>query len=216
MPDDDVRTVTGEVIDWHDGPVRPTGTAGPAGRDDPLGGVVRVRTFRLADPPGGIGIWLGGGLVALGIYLVLAAWLPAVAAVGSAGVAIVGAVLLGAGLARRLGSWAVYLGALVLAVGIVRLAGALGLLPGGGWTTLAIGIAFLGLAGYRATQGRGWRPLAVIGGMLGVIGGMLGVIGGIQALGGMIPGFPTLGELVLPALLVGAGAIVLARATRRG
>jgi hypothetical protein len=55
----------------------------------------------------------------------------------------------------------------------------------------------------------GWRPLAVFG-------GMLGVIGGIQALGGVISGFPTLGELVLPALLVGAGAIVLARATRRG
>ena len=209
MPDDDVRIVTGEVIDGQDGFVRPTGTAGSAGGDDPLDGGVRVRMIRLADPPGGIGLWLGGGLVALGIYLVLAAWLPAVAAVGSAAVALVGATLLGAGLTRRLGSWAVYIGALVLAVGIVRLAGALGLLPGGGWTTLAIGIAFLGLAGYRATQGRGWRPLAVFG-------GMLGVIGGIQALGGVISGFPTLGELVLPALLVGAGAVVLARATRRG
>jgi hypothetical protein len=209
VPDDDVRTVTGDVVDGPRGPMRTTGPGARADGDDPLDGVVRVRTFRLSDPPGGIGVWLGGGLVALGVYLVLAAWFPAVAAVGSGAVAIVGAVLLGAGLTRRLGSWAVYLGALVLAVGIVRLAGALGLLPGGGWTTLAIGIAFLGLAGYRATQGRGWRPLAVFG-------GMLGVIGGIQALGGVIPGFPTLGELVLPALLVGAGAIVLARATHRG
>jgi hypothetical protein len=209
VPDDDVRTVTGEVVEGQRGPMRTTGPGAGADADDPPGGSIRVRTFRLADPPGGIGLWLGGGLVALGIYLVLAAWFPAVAAVGSAGVALVGAVLLAAGLTRRLGSWAVYLGALVLAVGIVRLAWTLGLLPGGGWTTLAIGIALLGLAGYRATQGRGWRPLAVIG-------GMLGVIGGIQALGGVIPGFPTLGELVLPALLVGAGAIVLARATRRG
>ena len=209
MPDDDVRAVTGEVVDGPSGPVRTTGPGASADADDPFGGTIRVRTYRLAGPPGGFGLWFGVGLLALGIYLVLAAWFPAVAAAGSAGVALVGVVLLGAGLTRRRGSWAVYLGALVLAVGVVRLAGALGLLPGGGWTTLAIGVAFLGLAGYRARQGRGWRPLAIIG-------AVLGVLGGVQALGGVVAGFPTLGELVLPALLVGAGAIVLARSTRRG
>jgi hypothetical protein len=208
VPDDDIRTVTGDVVDGPQGSMRTPGPGVSTEGTDPLGGTTRVRAYRLVDPPGGLGLWLGVGLVGLGIYLVLAAWFPAVAAVGSAGVALLGAALLGAGLTRRLGSWAVYLGALVLAVGIVRLAGALGMLPGGGWTTLAVGIAFLGLAGYRVTQGRGWRPLAVFG-------GVLGIIGGIQALGGVIPGFPTLGELVLPVLLVGAGAIVLARAKRR-
>jgi hypothetical protein len=207
VPDDEVRTVSGDVLDGSSGPARPVASDAPGG--SPYPGEVHVRTFGLSGPPGGLGLWLGGGLVALGAYLVLAAWFPAVAAAGSAAVALVGAVLLGAGLTRRLGSWSVYLGALVLAVGAARLAGALGLLPGGGWTTLAIGVALLGLAGYRASRGGGGRTFAIVG-------AGIAFIGGVQALGGLVPGFPTLGELVLPALLVGIGAIVLVRAIRRG
>jgi len=102
VPDDDVRSVTGDVVDGPQGPMRTAGPGAGADADDPRAGSTRVRTYRLVDPPGGLGLWLGLGLVGLGIYLVLAAWFPAVAAVGSAAVAIVGATLLGAGLARRL------------------------------------------------------------------------------------------------------------------
>ncbi len=41
--------------------------------------------------------------------------------------------------------------------GLAGLGQAAGFLPGGGWTTLAIGIAFLVLAAYRARRGRGPR-----------------------------------------------------------
>jgi hypothetical protein len=47
------------------------------------------------------------------------------------------------------------------------------------------------------------------------MGGILAVVGGFQAAGSVIPGLPSLGELLLPAVLVGVGALVLWRALRR-
>ena len=215
LPDDDVRSVTGEVID---GPGMPTG-AGPASRSpwddgippvgrDPLSGGIRFRTYRLAGPPGGFGLWFGIGLLALGAYLVLAATFPAVAAAGSAVVVVAGFALIVAGGSGRLGSWAVYLGAPVAAIGIVQLGHAAGLLPGGGWTTLALGVTCLALAAWRAARHRGWRALAVFG-------GVLAIVGGVQAAGAVVPGLPSAGELVVPGFLVVVGVIVLARAFRR-
>ncbi len=43
----------------------------------------------------------------------------------------------------------------------------------------------------------------------------MAVLGGVQAAGSVIPGFPTLGQLVVPVLLGGLGLIVLVRALRR-
>ena len=220
MPDDEVRTVSGDVIDGPAAPggVTPASGAGAAGSgppagDDPFGGGdpfggIRVRTYRMTGPPGGFGLWFGAGLLALGAYLVLAAVFPAVSAAGSAVVAVVGAALLLLGVTRRRGSWTIYVGAIVLAGGLAGLGQAAGLLPGGGWTTFAIGLAFLGLAAYRSGRGPGARPLAAIG----II---LAGIGGLQAAGSVIPGFPTLGQLIVPLLLAGLGAIVIVRAFRR-
>lgn len=225
MPDDEIRTVSGDVLDGAGSTVGP----GPAGQrpgagdpfaggdpfradplagGDPFGGMFRVRAYRLSGPPGGFAVWLGAGLLALGAYLVLAATFPAVAAAGSAVVAFTGAVLLALGLTRRRGSWAIYVGAVVLAGGLAGLGQAAGLLPGGGWTTLAIGLAFLGLAAYRSGRGPGARPLAVVG-------AFLAAIGGVQAAGSLFPGFPTLGQLAVPLLLAGLGAVVISRALRR-
>jgi hypothetical protein len=215
VPDDEVRSVSGDVLDGIGSEIGPD----PSGRDpraradtfaggDPFGGTIRVRTYRLAGPPGGWAVWLGAGLVVLGAYLVLAATYPAVAAAGSAVVATVGAALLVLGFTRRRGSWTIYVGAVVLAGGLAGLGQAAGLLPGGGWTTLAIGLAFLGLAAYRSRRGPGARPL-------GVVGVFLAAVGGVQAAGSVIPGFPTLGQIAAPLLLAGLGAVVIARALRR-
>lgn len=211
MPDDDVRSVTGEVLDGPGGPaVSRNGSAHPDPRDggDPFDGGVRVRTYSLTSPPGGLGLWLGAGLVALGVYLVLAAMFPAVSAAGSAVVVGVGAALVLAGVVGRLGSWAVYLGAPVVAIGAAQLGHALGLLPGAGWTTLALGVACLALAGWRASRRRGWRIFAVLG-------GILAIVGGVQAAGAVVPGLPSASDLVVPGILVLVGTFVLVRAFRR-
>ena len=121
-------------------------------------------------------------------------------------VALAGAVLLGLGLTRRRGAWTIYVGAVVLAGGLAGLGQAAGLLPGGGWTTLAIGIALLGLAAYRSRRGPGARPLAV------VVRAPRRPSAACRPPGSVIPGFPTLGQLALPLLLAGLGAVVIARA----
>jgi len=213
MPDDyEVRTVSGDVVDEGglSAPGRATWPgAGPDPGWPPEGGRIEVRTFDLRSPalPGGIAVWVGAILLGLGVYLVLSATFPAVAAAGSAVVAAGGAALLALGLSRRRGSWAVYVGAIVLAGGLAGLGQAVGLLPGGGWTTLAIGVALLGLGAWRAGRGAGGRTLVVVG-------GVLAVVGGVQVAGSVIPGFPTLSQLVVPILLVGIGALVLWRALR--
>jgi hypothetical protein len=219
----DVRIVSGEVVDPADpwsggGPARSvdadtaapgTVTAPDAWAGGPSGGYahVEVRSFAMPRPPGGWVVWVGGGLVALGVYLVLAATYPAVAAAGSGAVAVLGGLLLAYGASRR-GGWAVYVGAVVLAGGLAGLGQAAGILPGGGWTTLAIGVAFLALAAYRARRGPGATPLAVLG-------GLMTILGGVQAAGSVIPGFPSLGQLAVPVVLGGIGLLVIVRALRR-
>jgi hypothetical protein len=222
VSDDEIRTVSGEVLDDGGGlPARAPGAGADAGGRSPYGapgtddgwppdaGRIEVRTFDLRGPalPGGLAVWVGAILVGLGLYLVLSATFPAVAAAGSVVVASAGAVLLVLGLSRRRGSWAVYAGAIVLAGGLAGLGQAVGLLPGGGWTTLAIGLALLGLGAWRAGRGAGGRTLTVVG-------AVLAAVGGIQAAGSVIPGFPSLGQLVVPVVLLGIGALVLSRALR--
>ncbi len=217
--DPDVRIVRGEVVEPGD-PAGPAGTGAAGGGPGPLTstdpwadgsfGRIDVRTYDLRGPalPGGPAVWIGAILVGLGAYLVLSATFPAVAAAGSAVVVAIGAALLVLGLSRRRGAWAVYVGAVVLAGGVAGLGQALGVLLGGGWTTLAVGVAFVALSAWRAGRGAGGRSLAVVG-------GILVVVGAIQAAGSVIPGFPGLGQLLVPAVLVGIGVLVLWRAVRR-
>jgi hypothetical protein len=210
--DDPIRTVSGDIVDASGTPTPGRATWSGAGPDagwPPEGGRIEVRTYDLSGPilPGGFAVWIGAILLGLGVYLVLSATFPAVAAAGSVVVAAGGAALLFLGLSRRRGSWAVYVGAIVLAGGLAGLGQALGILPGGGWTTLAIGLAFLGLGAWRAGRGAGGRALVIVG-------VLLTVVGGFQAAGSLIPGFPSLGQVIVPLVLVGVGALVLSRALR--
>lgn len=222
MADPDVRIVHGEVVDPSGGPIQPPAGGSDGGRGslappDPradagwLGGGhgrVEVRTFGVPRVPGGIAVWAGVILLALGLYLLFSAIYPPVAVAGSAIIAGIGVALVGAGLTRRRGTWSIYVGAIVLAGGLAGIGQAAGILPGGGWTTLAIGIALVGLGGYRSGRGAGARPLLYVG-------GALAIVGGIQAAGSVIPGFPTLGQLAVPVILAAVGGLVIARALRR-
>ncbi len=208
MPEPDVRIVHGEVIDPSGGPLDAPDPWADAASAGPGYGRIEVRTFGVPRVPGGIVVWTGGVLLGLGLYLLLSAIYPPIAVAGSAVIAGIGAVLVGAGVTRRRGAWSIYVGAIVLAGGLAGLGQAAGFLPAGGWTSLAIGIALVGLGGYRLGRGAGARPLLYVG-------GALVVVGGIQAAGSVIPGFPTLGQLAVPVILAAIGALVIVRALRR-
>jgi hypothetical protein len=205
--------VTGEVIEDPGlagagspaGNPRSGGSGTTDGRTTPAGRVVSW-SVREIDA-GRIGLWIGLGLVLLGGYLVLAPLFPAVKLAGSAGLVALGAAGIVAGSTRRTGAWAVYVGAVVAAAGIAGILAGSGIVRGEGLTTIAVGLALFALAAWRARQRAGWRTLAVAG---AVVAGL----GTIEYLGWAIPGFPSLGELLLAAALVGIGWVVLRNALR--
>lgn len=213
--DGGTRRVSGEVIEgqgagWaysrREGTARPAG-ASASGRPP---AVVRVVGWSAREIDAGrIGLWIGLGLVLLGGYLVLAPLFPAVRVAGSVALLVLGIAGMVAGASRRTGSWAIYVGAVVAAAGAAGLLTGLGLIRGGGWTTLAVGLALLGLAVWRAWRGAGWRPLAAVA---VIVAGL----GAIEILGWAVPGFPSLGELLLAGALVGIGWVVLRNALRPG
>ena len=213
LPDDEApRRVTGEVIEepgtaWPYGPGGGAGSGGGGGQPPTATRVVGW-SVREIDA-GRVGLWIGLGLVVLGSYLVLAPLFPAVKLAGSAALVALGIAGVVGGATRRTGTWAVYVGAVVAAVGAAGLLAGSGLVRGEGLTTIAVGLALIGLAGWRARLRAGWRPLAVAG---AVVAGL----GAIEYLGWAIPGFPSLGELLLAGALVGIGWIVLRNALRPG
>jgi hypothetical protein len=203
----------GEVLD--DAP--PGGAPGPGEREGP--GVRAVAWGISQAEAGRLGLWIGGGLVAFGAYLVLADIVPGVALLGSILMAVAGVALLGWHLAGRAGSWALHGGAVlagswalhggaVLAgFGIARLIADIGDLPSAGWGTLGAGLGLVAVAIRRRWrhEGLGWQAW---------VGGGLVVFGGWGVLGAVFPGFPTLGDLIVPAVLVLVGAAVLRRGMR--
>jgi hypothetical protein len=204
--------VTGEVLEGP-GTARPYEPGGGAGTGSGGGqppATTRVFSWSVREIEAGrIGLWIGLGLLLLGGYLVLAPLFPAVELAGSAALVALGVVGVVAGATQRSGSWAVYVGAVVAAVGAARLLAGSGLIRGEGLTTIAVGLALLGLAAWRARRRLGWRPLAVAG---AIVAGF----GAVEYLGWAIPGFPSLGELLLAGALVGIGWIVLRNALRPG
>jgi hypothetical protein len=212
--DEGPRRVSGEVIEepgtaWTPGRggAGPTGASGSAGKP-PVSTRVVSWSVREIDA-GRIGLWIGLGLVFLGGYLVFAPLFPAIKLTGSAAIAVLGIVGVIAGATGRTGSWAIYVGAVVAAAGTAGLLAGLGLIRGEGLTTIAVGLTLLGLAAWRARLRTGWRPLAAAG---AIVAGL----GAIEYLGWAVPGFPSLGELLLAGALVGIGWIVLRNALRPG
>lgn len=182
----------------------------PGGGGRPAGLGVRVISWSFSSAAAGrLGLWIGLGLVAFGGYLVLAEFVPGVGALGSLVMVVGGAGLAWSHLAGRAGAWALNGGAVLAGFGAARLVADLATLPAGGWGTLGAGLALLALAARRAVrrEGVGWQAW---------VGGALLLFGGWGALGTVIPGFPTLGDLIVPLVLLLVGAAVLRRGLRSG
>jgi len=158
---------------------------------------------------GRLGLWIGVGLVAIGAYLVLEQFVPAVRIVGSLGFAVAGGVLLTWVVTRRAGAWALNVGALLAGYGALRFAAEILGLGTGGWGTLGAGLGLLALAALRMRRGRGvgWQAW---------VGGFFVAWGGWGALGSVIPGFPSLGDLLVPGLVVVVGVAILRRGVAPG
>jgi hypothetical protein len=183
---------------------------GPGGGGSPAGLGVRMISWSFSSASAGrLGLWIGLGLVAFGGYLVLAEFVPGVAALGSLLLVVAGAALVWSHLAGRAGGWALNGGAVIAGFGAARLVADLATLPAGGWGTLGAGLALLAIAARRALrrEGVGWQAW---------IGGALVLFGGWGVLGTVIPGFPTLGDLIVPLVLLLVGATVLRRGLRPG
>jgi hypothetical protein len=180
----------------------------PEGGRRPAGLGVRVMSWSFSSAAAGrLGLWIGLGLVAFGGYLVLAEFVPGVAALGSLVMVLAGTALVWSHLAGRAGAWALNGGAVIAGFGAARLVADLATLPAGGWGTLGAGLALLVLAARRmlGREGVGWQAWA---------GGALLLFGGWGVLGTVIPGFPTLGDLIVPLVLLLVGAAVLRRGLR--
>ena len=91
--------------------------------------------------------------------------------------------------------------------GIARVVAEVAGLPSAGWGSLGAGLGLLLIAVVRVTRGEGVRWQAWVGGALAVFGGW-------GVLGATIPGFPTLGDLIVPVVLVLIGVAVLRRGFR--
>ncbi len=212
---DEPPALVGEVIEGDSrtraprggGPGEGESAAGPGART-PGGPGVRAVTWGISQAEAGrLGLWIGLSLVAFGGYLVLAEFVPGLALLGSLALAIVGVFLVAWHLAGRAGAWAVHAGVVLGGFGIARVVADLANLPSAGWGTLGAGLGLLLIAIVRVTRGEGVRWQAWIGGALAVFGGW-------GVLGATIPGFPTLGDLIVPLVLVLIGVAVLRRGFR--
>lgn len=220
--DDDLdrrfRALKGEVIDGP-GPAggsrsdpggTPGGTSGRPRDARPRGPAARAVGWSLGQAEAGrLGLWIGVGLLAIGIYLVLEQFVPAVRILGSLGLALAGGVLLVWVATGRAGGWALNAGAVLAGYGAFRFAAELAGLQTVGWGTLGAGMALLVLAALRArrSRGLGWQAW---------VGAFFVVWGGWGALGSVIPGFPSLGDLLVPGLVVLAGLVILRRGIAPG
>lgn len=157
----------------------------------------------------GTGRLVGIGLVILGVYLLASQFIPFLGVIGSILILAAGLVLLAVHFQGRSGAWALYAGAVLTAVGAARsIEGLIPFVPSRGLTSLALGIAFLAIGVLRHSQAGGYGWQAVVGVVF------LGW-GLIQFVLGLIPGSPGLLDLVVPILLLAAGAVILMRAYRR-
>jgi len=209
--------LVGEVIDdgraWAPSGSEPgdlRSAAGQASGMPPPGPGVRVVSWGISQAEAGrLGLWIGLCLVAFGGYLVVASFVPEMALLGSVALAIFGCGLVGWHLAGRAGAWAVHAGVILGGFGIARLVAEVAGLPSAGWGTLGAGLGLLLIALVRVSRGEGVRWQAWVGGALAAFGGW-------GVLGAMIPGFPTLGDLIVPLVLVLIGVAVLRRGFQAG
>ncbi len=131
-------------------------------------------------------------------------FVPAVRILGSLGLALAGGILLAWAVTGRAGAWALNVGAILAGYGALRFAAEIIGLRTGGWGTLGAGLGLLALAALRMRRGRGF-------GWQAWVGGFFVAWGGWGALGSVIPGFPSLGDLLVPGLVMLVGIVLLRR-----
>ena len=144
--------------------------------------------------------WIGVFLVVFGILLLLERALPSYRGLGDVAVLAAGVASLVVWVLRR-GTIALYAGAFLTAAALPGTIEALGLQLGPGWGTLFFGLAFLFVAAVRWAQqgGLGWQAL---------YGAILVGLALFEILA------PSVGDVALPVLLVGIGAILVLRGGR--
>jgi hypothetical protein len=142
--------------------------------------------------------WIGIFLLVFGALLLIEQLVPQARSLGSVVVLAVGlAFLVKWALDRGIGS--LYAGAIITALaapGLVEAAG----FRADGLTTFALGVAFLFIAAVRAAGGGGLGWQAWLAGLLLIVGGA-----SITS--------PTIGGLILPAILVVLGVLLLMRSS---
>jgi hypothetical protein len=146
--------------------------------------------------------WVGIFLLVFGGLLLLERFVPALRFAGSAFLLAVGLVLLVRWFVER-GAGSLYAGAIITGLALPNTLEALGVAGGPGLGMVCLGLAFLFIALIRWTSsgGLGWQ--AWFGAILAVYG--------LTRLA-----IPDLGQVIVPALLVGAGLLILVRGTARG
>ncbi len=204
------RALKGEVIDGPPpaGARKPgadSARQGDAGGGPLRGPGVRAVHWSLGQAAAGrMGLWIGVLLVAIGFYLVLEQFVPAVRILGSLGLALTGGILLVWVVTGRAGAWALNLGAILAGYGVLRFVAEIIGRGTGGWGTLGAGLGLLAVAALRMRRGHGvgWQAW---------VGGFFVVWGGWGTLGSIVPGFPSLGDLLVPGLVLLLGIGLLRR-----
>lgn len=145
--------------------------------------------------------WFGVFLLVFGGLLLIRQLVPEFQDLGSGLVLAVGIAFIVKWIVDR-GVGSLYAGAIITALAAPGVLNAIGI-EADGLTTLSLGIAFLFLALVRATSGGGlgWQV---------IVGGLLTLLGVISAL------TPSIGGLIIPILLVGAGVLILLGGRRLG
>ncbi len=152
--------------------------------------------------------WLGIFLVLFGGLLLVEQLIPGARVAASAVVVVAGAALL-VSWAVNHGTWALYGGSLLIAIGLPPALEEAGVIhAGAGWDTLFLGIAFLFIALVRWAShgGLGWQAL---------LGGVLVLFGGSQVVQREWPNIPSLDHIFWPAAILIVGIWILMRALRQ-
>ncbi len=151
--------------------------------------------------------WIGVFLVVFGGILLIGQAFPQAHILGSALTTAFGVALLVSWATGR--GWGLYPGLLILAYSLPSLLVDLGVLPAGsGYGTFLFGIGLLIVAGMRWSARRQW-------GWQLIVGGILALAGGSEIAARLWPGFPGLGDLLGPLVLVVLGLLIIGRAVRR-
>ena len=151
--------------------------------------------------------WIGVFLVVFGAILLLGQAYPQAHIVGSALTTAFGVALLVSWATGR--GWGLYPGLLITAYSLPGLLIDIGAIPAGpGYGTFLFGVGLLAVAAMRWVARRTW-------GWQLIVGGILALAGGSEIASRLWPGFPGLGDLLGPLVLVVLGLLIITRAVRR-